>query len=85
MASDSIRSQIARLAVGESYSKSSRLNFDSLTREDLLAATESLRTTLHSPVRRAQEDTGHSYNIEVGEWRTRTKDIVITVIVTRQA
>ena len=79
----STRSQIAGLAVGKCYSRSERLDFDTLTRADLQAANEGLRNAIGASVRRAQDETGHAYITEAGEWRTSSRDRVVTVIVTR--
>lgn len=78
-----VRSQIANLAVGECYSRSERFDFDTLTRRNLADATVSMRNALAPSVKRAEEDTGNEYKVEAGEWRTHSRDIVVTVIVTR--
>lgn len=79
----SIRAQVAALAVGECYSQSERLDFDSLTRNDLSVVAAAIRNALAPSVRRAADETGNEYTIEMGEWRTRSRDMVLTFIVTR--
>lgn len=81
----SVRAQIAALDVGECYSRSQRLDFDMLTRAELQAANEGLRNSIAPAVRRAGNDTGNAYTVEAGEWRTTSRDLVVTVIVTRTA
>ena len=79
----SVRAQLCSLMVGESYSRSERLDFDTLTRDGLHATLDGLRNALAPSVRRAQSETGNEYKVEAGEWRTYNRDIVATVIVTR--
>lgn len=77
------RAQIERLAIDESFSRSLRLDLDKLTRGQLQDVTDNLRSSMQSPTRRAHLATGNEYRIESGEWRTRNRDTVVTVIVTR--
>ena len=82
---ESIRAQIAGLSLQATVSRSERLDFDNLTRESLVATMERMRKTMSKYVERASATTGHRYHVECGEWRTRSKDIVVTVIVSRDA
>lgn len=81
----SIREQLARLNVGESYSRSERLDFDNTTRADLDAVLLTQRNAIQTHIARAKAETLNDYVVESGEWRTRSRDIVITLIVTRVA
>lgn len=82
-ADGSMRAAISRLGAGESYSRSERFDFDSMTRDGLAEANLKLRNTMKSASRRASEQTGFNYSVETGEWMTHGRDIVVTAIVTR--
>lgn len=75
---------IANLDVGETFSRSERMDFDNLTKERLAGAMDMLRNRLQNPVNRARSKLGYEYIVEVGEWRTqRDKEIIITAVATR--
>ena len=77
------RRQIAGLAVGECCFRSERLNFDTLTRTELQATNEALPSAITPSAHRAAAQTGNIYTIEAGKWRTVSRALVVTVIVTR--
>jgi hypothetical protein len=80
---DSIRSQLSRLAIGESYSRAVRLDFDTTTRDGVTDALNAMRNALKSSIHNTAEETGFEFLMEYGEWLTRSRDIVLNVIVTR--
>lgn len=77
------RTLIARLDVDNSYSRSVRLDFDVSTKDSMLQVAENTRRSVGAAVTRAATQTGNTYTTEVGEWRTHSRDMVITVMVTR--
>jgi hypothetical protein len=77
------RAQIARLATGESYSRSVRLDFDRLTVDTLRSETEKLRMMVKPNLVRAAAETNHAYTLETGEFRSKTGHIIVTAVVTR--
>lgn len=79
----SMRLQVGALEVGESFPRVQRFNYDVLTRHDLRAAISSLRNAMLSALTRAKEDTGNEYTIEQGEMFTRSKDLLLLVVITR--
>lgn len=79
----SMRAQIGALEIGESFPRVQRFNYDVLTRHDLRVAINSLRNAMISALTRAKIETGNEYTIEQGEMFTRSKDLLLIVVVTR--
>jgi hypothetical protein len=78
-----MRSSIAKLCVGECFSRSERYRLDDMTRESLREAHDRLRNTIKPAANRASQETGNKFSIELGDWHTANRDIVVTAIVTR--
>jgi hypothetical protein len=79
----SIRQQIASLGEGESFSRCERLDYDRLTKESLIKAIATLRNSTQAAMRRAASDTGNIFTIETGDFWTRSRDLILAVVVTR--
>lgn len=77
------RSLIEDLAVGESYSRAVRRDADQLMKDEIPQIIESLRNSIQPTVYRVGMDRGRIFTIESGEFRTRSRDIIICVVVTR--
>lgn len=76
--------RIASLGVGETFSTTTRLEWDDATKESVREAQEKMRNTLQSATFRAQNRTGNTYTIEGGLIVTRSHDILVVVAVTRE-
>lgn len=79
----SMRRMISALGVGESFARAMRFDYENLSREELVKATNGLRVATVTSVTRAKEDTGNIYTIESGEIFTRSKALQLIIIVTR--
>lgn len=79
----SIRHQIASLNAGESFSRCERLDYERLTKDGLIKAIATLRNTTQAAMRRAANDTGNIFTIETGDFWTRSRDLILAVVVTR--
>lgn len=81
----SVRARIAALEIGESIAEARRLDEDTATRAKIATVAENLRNTVTTASQRAKATTGHIYTVEVGDYRTRTYDLIVVVTVTRLA
>lgn len=79
----SMRQAIVELSVGETYSKCERLPLDRVKREQIKSATDALRNTVNTAVRRAMSETSAHYTLETGNFLTQKGGLVIVACVTR--
>ncbi len=77
------RAHIQALNVGESFSRATRFNGDRINKDMLNAAERGLRLATQPTVHRVARSTGHKYTIECGEFMTRSRDLIVCLVVTR--
>lgn len=77
--------RIANLVVGACISEATRLDFDSATREDRDNAIADLKSNMSKAASQAAQRSGHKFTTEVGEFITRSGDLILTAVVTRLA
>lgn len=83
---DKLPAQLAALDPGESVSKVKRLALDSLTVEDLLRWKRKMRNDASAAIQRAKRRAaGAEFKAETGDFRTETDDIIVCVVITREA
>lgn len=81
----SVRQQLCRLKVGETYSRAVRMSLDDSTNGDVVATKAALRNTLQSSRIRAEKDTGHELQLDSGEFLATDGYLIVVVTVTRIA
>ena len=79
----SMRAQIDSLAVGESYSRASRLDGDTATKLQIGAVLRGFRQTMRPTAFRITQRTGKVFTIETGDFRTESRDMILCIVVTR--
>lgn len=79
----SIRAQIEALDIGDTYARAQRFDGDATRKEVPPDALRGMRLNMQSTVHRIEVRTGNKYTIEVGEFRTYSRDIMVCVCVTR--
>lgn len=79
----SIRSHIEALEIGESYSRAVRLHGDKANRERMRTNSDYLRNSLQSTAFKITKRRSYTYVIEGGDFRTRSLDVIVTVVITR--
>lgn len=82
---DSFAKRVLSLDIGETESKTKRLDGDSATKAVMADTLTSMRNNVAAAVKRAADKTGHKYVIETGDIRTRSYDFLMTVAITRVA
>jgi hypothetical protein len=84
---DSFPAQLASLKRGESLSKVKRLRLKGLTVEKLHSTKRDLRSSVSTAIARAQKraDGGAKFVAETGDFRTETDDIIVCLVITREA
>jgi hypothetical protein len=74
---------IKALNVGECFSRAVRFDGDRLNKKALSAAESGLRLATQPTVHRIAKATGRVFTIECGEFTTRTRDLIMCLVVTR--
>lgn len=82
MDGSSIRAQIEELDLGETYARARRFD-GNIDKDTPIEAQRSMRLNLQATVHRLEKRLGNKYTIEVGEFRTYSRDVMIVVTVTR--
>ncbi|AAQ63389.1 hypothetical protein Nazgul13 [Burkholderia phage BcepNazgul] len=82
---DSFAARVLALEVGETESKTCRLDGNEATKEVMAATLTKLRNSVAAAVSRASSKTGHVFITETGDIRTKSYDFLMTVAVTRKA
>jgi hypothetical protein len=77
--------QIAALEAGESYAVARRLDINKATREMINAERLAMKRAIDPAVARAKLLTAAEYAVEVGDYRTRSGDLILVTTVTRAA
>ena len=77
--------RIAALGIGESVSEAKRLDFDNTTKAEVEEVMDNLKSTMSKTAVLAAQRSGHTFTTEVGEFITRSGDIIVTAVVTRTA
>lgn len=81
--SPSLLGQLIGLDVGASVSRATRLDGDEATKDAIVAANADLRNGVAAAVNRAKRKTDNTYIVETGEFRGRSLDVNVVVVVTR--
>lgn len=79
----SYRAQIEALEPQETFARAARFDPDAVTKEIPGEALSKMRQAMQPTVRRVEERTGRKFTMEVGEWRTQSRDIIICLAITR--
>jgi len=80
----SIRQQIEQLEVGgESYARAQRFDPDEVSKDVPMRILAVWRNAVQATVWRIEQRTGYKYTIEVGEFRTQSRDIIACLAITR--
>lgn len=79
----SMRSMIEGLDIGETFARAHRFDADSTPKDAPFEAMNALRLSLQGTVHRISTRTGNAFTIESGEFRTRSRDIMACLCVTR--
>lgn len=80
---DSRPNQIARLDVGESLSHAVRMDFSATDREEIESKRSTLKSTMSKAAVAAAARSGGKFITEIGDFRTRSGDIIAVAVVTR--
>ena len=76
--------RIAELAVGASESSAVRLGFNDHSKEFVAEELDRLRSTMNKAASLASKRSGSTYVTECGVFFTRSGDLVLTAVATRQ-
>lgn len=76
-------SRIAALAIGESESSSVRIQFDVTSKDELFTLSNNLKSTMSKAADRASKRCDSRFVTEIGQFFTRSGDIIVTAVVTR--
>lgn len=80
----SIRERIEQLEVGgESFARAQRFDPDEVTKDTPMNLLAVWRNAVQATVWRVEKRTGMKFTIEVGEFRTQSRDIIAVMAVTR--
>ncbi len=79
----SMRALIEDLEPGDTWSRTKRYDADETPKDLPIKALRAMRQSIQATVFRITERTGNEYKIEAGEWRTQSRDMMITLAVTR--
>lgn len=82
---ESRANRIADLGIGESLAEAKRLDFDNTTKAEVDEVIQNLKSTMSKVAVRAAQRSGHTFTTEIGQFITRSGDIIVTAVVTRTA
>lgn len=77
--------RIAALEAGESIAEAKRLDIDESARDEISIAVDDLKSTMSKAAVLAAQRSGNTYITEIGQFFTRSGDIIVTAVVTRTA
>lgn len=77
--------RIAALVAGESIAEAKRLDIDESARDEIRIAADELKSTMSKAAVLAAQRSGNTYITEIGQFFTRSGDIIVTAVVTRTA
>lgn len=79
----SMRIQIEELPIGETWPRAARFDADVVGKNVPVMALQAMRNSIQATVKRIADRTGMSFTIEGGEFRTKSRDIIVCLCVTR--
>lgn len=80
---DSRPNRLAALEIGESISEARRIDLDTSPKDTIEAETEKLKSVMSKAANFATKRSGYKFITEVGDFRTRSGDLMVVAVVTR--
>ena len=77
--------RMAELEKGESVSEARRISIDHATKDSMEEAYTSLKSVMSKAANFATKRSGYQFITEMGDFRTRSGDLIVVAVVTRIA